>query len=333
MRDRFDKGMYKLGRTLSEAHRKFAELPIHEDGQIQTIGELFDRYEREVIPTNKTGTQDNKRRALVPLRKVFANSPLVGIEPQHIYAYFDAREKQSGNRTARAELEVIRHAYSMAVRWGLISSHPFKGEVRVKKNKPRDRYVEDHEIDLFYRAYASNKIRAYIDIKRLTGMSKQDILTIRMSDIRPDGLHMQRKKTIETSKRKVYEFDEAGYLQSAIDLAMKAHVGGGHIGSLYLFHTREGREYYKTNSDGSREKKPSAWDSMWQRRMKKFGEDGHQRFTDHDIRAKVASDTSLEHAQALLDHTNPNVTENVYRRAPKVIKVAKIKDKPKNKGQ
>lgn len=329
LRDKFEKTAYKLGGTLAEAHRKFAELPIHDDSPVMSIGDLLMRYEREVIPTNKTGTQENKRRALEPLRKVFGNSPLKGIEPQHVYAYFDAREKQSGNRTARAEVEVLRHAFSKAVRWGLVPKHPFLGDVVLEKNAPRDHYIEDVDLLKFYQEYASDKIRAYMDLKLLTGMSKQDILTIMMSDIRDDGLHMRRKKTLKTSKPKVYPWDEAGLLRAAIDMAIKSHRGGGHRGSLYLFHTRDGETYYPTNPDGSRKEKPTAWDSMWQRRMKKFGEDGNTRFTDHDIRAKAASDTDLEHAQKLMDHTSSSITERVYRRAPRIVEVAKLKRKDK----
>ena len=44
-----------------------------------------------------------------------------------------------------------------------------------------------------------------------------------------------------------------------------------------------------------------------------------ERFTEHDLRAKVASDTDGEHARRLLGHATSEMTEKVYRRKPEVI--------------
>ena len=44
------------------------------------------------------------------------------------------------------------------------------------------------------------------------------------------------------------------------------------------------------------------------------------RFTEHDLRAKVASDTDVIHAQNLLGHSTPAMTEKTYRRKPNIVK-------------
>jgi integrase len=44
-------------------------------------------------------------------------------------------------------------------------------------------------------------------------------------------------------------------------------------------------------------------------------------FTEHDMRAKCASDAeTLEHAQALLAHADSKLTQRVYRRKPERVK-------------
>ncbi len=48
-----------------------------------------------------------------------------------------------------------------------------------------------------------------------------------------------------------------------------------------------------------------------------------KRFTEHDLRAKVASDIEIGHAQKLLGHKSSEVTERVYRR--KAVKVTPLK--------
>jgi integrase len=48
------------------------------------------------------------------------------------------------------------------------------------------------------------------------------------------------------------------------------------------------------------------------------------RFTEHDLRAKCASDAdSLEHARALLSHADARTTEAIYRRKPERVKPLK----------
>lgn len=48
-----------------------------------------------------------------------------------------------------------------------------------------------------------------------------------------------------------------------------------------------------------------------------------ERFTEHDLRAKVASDADGEHARKLLGHATNQITEKVYRRKPELILPAK----------
>ena len=55
--------------------------------------------------------------------------------------------------------------------------------------------------------------------------------------------------------------------------------------------------------------------------MKEWEEDGRVVFHEHDLRTKVASDTSLENAQAMLDHASSKITGTVYRVKPKVLKL------------
>lgn len=313
----------KLGRTLADAHRTYAEeiLPLlpgqRLPGAMVNVNDLCDRYEVEVLPLNAPGTQENKRRSLRLIRAAFGNWQIAAMKPKHVYEYYSWR-RQSAERGARADVEVLRHLYTKAVEWGVIDRHPFKGEVRISKSAPRSRYVSDDELSLFKANYATEKIAAYLELKELTGLSKQDILCIKLEDIKEDGLHAHRRKT--NAKPKVYCWDERGLLRRALE-QIKAVHGRGHVGSLWLFHTRTGDRYYRIDSSGRATGKPSGFDSIWQRCMQRWKTDGHTPFTDHDIRAKVASDVELQHAQQLLDHTDPAVTDRVYRRAARVVKI------------
>lgn len=85
----------------------------------------------------------------------------------------------------------------------------------------------------------------------------------------------------------------------------------------WLFCTRRGKPYIAPNGSAT------AWESMWQRFMTKVVKEKKikERFTEHDLRAKCASDaTSLEHAQALLAHADSSTTKRIYRRKPERVK-------------
>ena len=84
-----------------------------------------------------------------------------------------------------------------------------------------------------------------------------------------------------------------------------------------LFRTRTGTHYTG-----------SGFRAIWQRTMVRAVADGvlAERFTDHDIRAKAATDARAQglDATALLGHSDPSVTQRHYLRGPaKVLPAGK----------
>jgi integrase len=62
---------------------------------------------------------------------------------------------------------------------------------------------------------------------------------------------------------------------------------------------------------------------MWQNFMKRVMSETEVKshFTQHDLRAKCASDAeTLDHARALLSHADIRTTERLYRRKPERVK-------------
>ena len=88
--------------------------------------------------------------------------------------------------------------------------------------------------------------------------------------------------------------------------------------SAFLFCNKFGKGYIDEETGESH-----GWDSMWQRFMDRVLNETKitVRFTEHDLRAKCASDaTTLEHARALLSHADPRTTDAIYRRKPEHVK-------------
>lgn len=305
------KTKFRLGKTLPEAYKAYAErIDFRTKGK--TIGDLLDRYQLQVVPTKALTTQQGNLIQIRALRRVFSKMPLFPFSPTYIYQYV---EKRIYKTAARREVEVLSHAFTKAVEWGLIDRHPFKSEVRLEGENPRDRYLEDWEIIECLAMPNKGKgdgvaiVQAYILLKLLTGLSRGDMLRLEPSrQFKDDGIHVQRHKTAKkTGKRTIYTWTPA--LREAVENAIAMRPVDI---SPFLFCTRRGKGYINEVTGNC-----AGWKSLWQRFYAKVMSDTkiEQRFTEHDIRAKVASDAdSLQHATELLSHSDPRTTERIYRR-------------------
>lgn len=312
LRDRWDgKTRFRLGATLPEAYAVWAER-IQGSREARTVGDLLDRYAAEVVPTKAPKTQASNAPAIRRLKAVFGHLPLEVLKPKHVYQYFD---KRGARVAAKREIEVLSHAYTKAIEWGLVETHPIKAKVVHRGTPPRTRYVEDWEI-IEAIAVASPVLRAYISIKLLMGLRRADLLGLRMADIREDGIHVQPRKTAKTTGKRII-IEWSLNLRAAVDDALAARPKDI---APWLFCTRRGDSYVKPNGTAN------GWDSLWQRFMAKVLKQTQvgERFTEHDLRAKCASDApSLERAQQLLAHADKALTQRVYRRKPERVKPLK----------
>jgi integrase len=304
------KKQFRLGTTLPEAYRAWAAR-LEKQLEAKTIGQLLDRYSFEIIPTKAPKTQTQNRAAVTRLRAVFGSMAIDDLRPLHVYQYLDKRGQKT-KTAANREMEVLSHAYTKAIEWGLTDRHPIKGQVRKLSTPPRTRYIEDAELIEALKV-ANPVLRVYIGLKLLTGLRRADLLALRQTDLQEDGIHVQPRKTAATTGRRlIIEWTPA--LRQAIDEVLAVRPKDI---APWIFCTRRGQSYLAP--DGT----ATAWDSMWQRFMAKVLDktEVKQRFTEHDLRAKCASDAdTLEHAQRLLAHAHSTTTQRIYRRRPERVK-------------
>jgi integrase len=310
------KQLFRLGKTLPEAYRTWADR-LGSIDDAKTVAELLDRYALEVVPQKKVTTQAQNAVAIKRLRAVLGAVPLLGLKPRHVYQYVD---KRAAKVAAHREIEILSHAYTKAVQWGYLDRHPFKGEVRLDGEKARTRYVEDWEIveclsiDSRRKKGSVLAVQAYMRIKLLTGMRRGDLLRLTMSDLLDDGIHVTPGKTEDTTaKRIIYEWtDQLREYVAAAKAVRPVSI------SPYLFCNMRGECYFDEDSG-----RAGGWDTMWRNFMTRVLKETNlkEHFTEHDMRAKCASDAeTLEHAQALLTHADAKLTQRVYRRKPERVK-------------
>ncbi len=285
----------RLGRDYGGAMRRWAELMS--DHPLYTLADVFDRYQREVIPTKAPRTRRDNIHQMKRLRAVFGRMRPAELKTIHVYQYRDARGVQS-KTAANRELELLSHVCTKARQWGVMTDQPARG-VEKFRTPPRQRYVTDAELALVY-ALAPPMIQCAIDLAVLTGLRRGDILALTRDHLTDEGIVI---RTAKTGKSMVISWTPE--LTEVVKLAQdQAPQVRRHI-----ICTRRGKPY---TGEG--------FNSVWQRIMAKALKAGlKERFRWHDLRAKSASDDTLEAAAGRLGHADPRLTQRVYRRKPEVV--------------
>lgn len=319
------KAEISLGSSLSGAYKKFAEMSNVEEC-ITLMSQLFDRYSLEVIPEHESkNTRDYKITAIGRLRYTLGENLVTTITPQVIYKYRDHIGRTRSKRAANQDLEILSHCFTKSIQWGVLSVHPMTAKKVVKFPSPgRDRYVEDWELREWAKT-ANPFLVAYVVLKGTTGLRQQDLLTIKRKDISEDELVSVNLKTGKKLRFPLRLADgEPSSVQLAINVVQRYYAesrGKVPMVSPYLFYNRKGDGYY--NFEAGR---ASGFRSIWQRSMAKALEQTNlvERFTEHDLRAKVGSDVESDiDAQKLLAHADAATTRKHYRRKGSVVSPAR----------
>lgn len=305
-----NKTQFTLGKTETQAYQVWA-LRVGHKKNVTTIGDLLDRYLAEVTIHKPPHSRREEKRYSGILRLVFADMALTDIKPQDIYKYISERKSPV---SARREKAMLSHAYTKAVEWGLIDRHPFKGEVRLPGEKPRQRYVTDAEIDAVMAMEKKHKsdpiiwLKAYIGLKRVMPIRKGDMLRLNVNKFTGQGIPVIHQKT---GKSVIF-----GWTPERLKAVEECKAANPKDICQWLFCNRNGQPYFNDEKGTT-----SGFDSIWQRFMARVEEAGIERFTEHDIRAKAGSDAeSDERAKQLLGHMRVETTVRAYRRKPEIVK-------------
>lgn len=314
-----------LGLDLNDAKRKWAELERREiPAETGLLRFVFDRYERDIIPTKAPRTQKDNLAELKMLRLVFDTAPIDAVTPQHIAQYRDRRSTGSATRAgapvrANREIALLSHVWNMAREWGYTAKeNPIKG-VRKNKEVPRDFYADDAVWTAVY-AHASQILRDAMDLAYLTGQRPADVLKMRLSDIRDGALEVTQGKT----KRRLRILLDDGATRTELGKLIDNIIARQRtIASMLVIATDSGsalnrwtlRSWFDHARDMAASAAREAEDEPLCARIMKF--------QFRDIRPKTASELPIEHASRLLGHTEQDITERVYRRLGETVKPTK----------
>ncbi|MFJ3259875.1 integrase [Pseudomonas sp. NPDC086581] len=317
---RNDEGKRKeipLGTDYGEALQEWARLSRSTAPKvIRYMSELFDRYEREIIPTKAPRTQSDNWAELKQLRKSFDNAPIDAITPQVIAQYRDARTaKTRGNR----EIALLSHIFTMAREWGYYDgANPCAG-VRRNKERPRSFYAGNDVWSAVY-AYACQELRDSMDMAYLAGQRPADTLKVSKGDLTDDYLLVAQGKTTKKLRIRLHIDGERTGLGRFVDDLLERRKLAGISSSTLITNPGGLRLSYRMLNN--------RWNDARDAAIKAAKEAGDQplaarikAFVFSDIRPKAASEIEdIGDASKLLGHTKEEITKKVYRRVGEVVK-------------
>jgi len=305
-----------LGTDLDEAKVEWARLErIKIPLSNRLMAGLFDRYQREIIPSKAPRTQKDNLKELANLRKAFADAPIEAITPQVIAQYRDARTaKTRGNR----EIALLSHIFNIAREWGFTEKENPCSRVRRNKEKIRDYYAADDVWEAVY-AKAVLELQHAMDLAYLIGQRPADVLKVETSDITKDYLLIAQGKTTKKLRVKLHNEQKLTSLGLFINNLMEFRKQAG-IQSKRLITNAQGlrmsqgmlRNRWDEARKSAAEEAETMGDIAFAERIRKF--------QFRDIRPKAATEIEdLSVASKLLGHTNEAITKQVYRRLGEVV--------------
>lgn len=305
-----------LGSDFDEAKREWAKYDCKPALPASgTMGAVFDRYEREIIPDKASKTQRDNLLSLTQLRKVFQSAPLSQITPAVLAQYRDAR---TAKVRANREISLLSHAWNIAREWGVTDLPNPAAGLRKNKETPRDYYATGEVWDAVY-AQASPELRDAMDLAYLTGQRPGDVLAMREADIVDGYLQVNQSKTTK-KLRIVLEGTALGELvERLLERRRQLAVRGP-----WLIVTDEAirvtQPMLRRRFDDARDKAASKALKDEDDRLSAI----IRQFQFRDIRPKAASEIEdLGKASRLLGHTDKRITDTVYRRVGEIVEPTK----------
>lgn len=289
---------------------------------LYTLRDLINRYTLNVLPTKETSQRESNTYSLARITKVLdLDQPVIQFKPHHAYQYRDGIHLNNSANCANKDIETLSHIFTKAIEWGCEMTHPIKGIMKKLPTPANERYVYDDELDWFL-SVSNRFLNVYCPLKLATGKDQIMLLKLQLSDITEHGINFGKRQKTGAGKASFlpfeYEGQSTGLLEIIKDIMAwrKDYLKPG-VSSLYLFCSQVGNPMFNQKTG-----KTSAFKSQWKRAMDLALEKTNlsERFTEHDLRAKTASDIDNDiEASKLLGHASVATTRKIYIRKPQTV--------------
>ncbi|MEE8289852.1 MAG: site-specific integrase [Candidatus Tectomicrobia bacterium] len=122
---------------------RYLDLP---DASRYTLGDLIERYRRDVLPKKSPGTARNDAQYLAWWSDRLGDVRLHALKPVHVAANRDRLALARQPATVNRYLAILSHAFSVAItEWDWLSANPLQRVKRLPEPRGRVRFLSDVE--------------------------------------------------------------------------------------------------------------------------------------------------------------------------------------------
>ena len=152
-----------------------------------TLGDLLQRYRREMLPHKRRSTQANQANHLDWWTEALGPWPMADVTPARLGACRDALAQTRAPGTVNQYLRTLSHAFSIAVNeWGWLDQNPLRRVRLLPEPRGRVRFLTDAERPrLLAACQASRNQHLYplVMLALATGARKMELLGLTWSQV------------------------------------------------------------------------------------------------------------------------------------------------------
>jgi integrase len=165
----------------------------HTESTRHRLKDLLVRYEREVLPRKRPGTQAHQAQQLAWWQQQLGHLRLDQLTPARLTACRERLAETRASATVNRYLAVLSHAFSVAVvEWGWLEASPLRRVQSLREPRGRVRWLDEAERQRLLAAGAASSNRLLLPVVILalsTGARKQELLSLTWRDV---DLHRER---------------------------------------------------------------------------------------------------------------------------------------------
>ncbi|MCA8482075.1 tyrosine-type recombinase/integrase [Burkholderia multivorans] len=295
---------------------------------------LIDDWMRKKLPAYAPKTRANYVKMIGLIRKEFGPQWLIeDVRPADVARFLDKHfhDKPSSSNKHKALLSLI---FMHAVRRGLCDGNPAR-EVGAAKERKRDRYITDDELDAVraaivagadYKTSSARSILCLVDLAYQTAQRIGDLLALNWQNVSDEGISFHPSKTVNSSGVRLL-IEMTPDLRETLDRARGGKVTA--IGPVICTHTGGRFTYIGAYSAWKRACERAR--STYEKECAKKGIEPNPLYLTgmhfHDLRAKALTDLKRQRgaaaAQSLAGHTTESMTAH-YTKAREVERVQPV---------